>query len=81
MACNLSLTTLCGEAGEAGGGEGLRPVLRYHGGKWKLADWIISYFPRHRADGARPRTEVLWINDRAWRMAVSLFSADSRTQV
>jgi DNA adenine methylase len=22
-----------------------RPVLRYHGGKWKLAKWIISYFP------------------------------------
>lgn len=29
---------------------------------------------KHRADGARPRTEVLWINDKAWRMAVSLFS-------
>jgi DNA adenine methylase len=27
---------------------GRRPVLRYHGGKWKLADWIISYFPKHR---------------------------------
>lgn len=25
-----------------------RPVLRYHGGKWKLADWIISHFPAHR---------------------------------
>ena len=25
-----------------------RPVLRYHGGKWKLAPWIISHFPRHR---------------------------------
>jgi DNA adenine methylase len=25
-----------------------RPVLRYHGGKWKLAPWIISYFPAHR---------------------------------
>lgn len=25
-----------------------RPALRYHGGKWKLAPWIISYFPRHR---------------------------------
>lgn len=25
-----------------------RPVVRYHGGKWKLADWIISQFPRHR---------------------------------
>jgi DNA adenine methylase len=25
-----------------------RPVLRYHGGKWMLADWIISHFPKHR---------------------------------
>ena len=25
-----------------------RPICRYHGGKWKLADWIIGYFPEHR---------------------------------
>lgn len=25
-----------------------RPALRWHGGKWKLADWIISHFPQHR---------------------------------
>jgi len=25
-----------------------RPVLRYHGGKWKLAPWIVSHFPAHR---------------------------------
>jgi DNA adenine methylase len=25
-----------------------RPVLRWHGGKWRLAPWIISHFPRHR---------------------------------
>ncbi len=25
-----------------------RPLLRYHGGKWKLAPWIISHFPEHR---------------------------------
>lgn len=25
-----------------------RPVLRYHGGKWLLAQWIISHFPKHR---------------------------------
>lgn len=24
-----------------------RPVLRYPGGKWRCADWIISNFPRH----------------------------------
>src|SRR5579863_6792854 len=25
-----------------------RPVLRYHGGKWKLAPWIIEHLPEHR---------------------------------
>lgn len=25
-----------------------RPVLRWHGGKWRLAPWIISFFPGHR---------------------------------
>lgn len=25
-----------------------RPILRYHGGKWILAPWIISNFPKHR---------------------------------
>lgn len=25
-----------------------RPVLRWHGGKWILAPWIISHFPAHR---------------------------------
>ncbi|KKK48633.1 hypothetical protein LCGC14_3143160, partial [marine sediment metagenome] len=25
-----------------------RPVLRYHGGKWKLGKWINSHFPAHR---------------------------------
>lgn len=25
-----------------------RPVLRWHGGKWLLAPWIISHFPVHR---------------------------------
>lgn len=25
-----------------------RPVLRYHGGKFRLAPWIISHFPEHR---------------------------------
>ena len=25
-----------------------RPLLRYHGGKYKLAPWIISNFPEHR---------------------------------
>lgn len=25
-----------------------RPVLRWHGGKWLLAPWIIEHFPSHR---------------------------------
>lgn len=25
-----------------------RPVLRYHGGKWMLAPWIIAHLPPHR---------------------------------
>jgi DNA adenine methylase len=26
-----------------------RPILRYFGGKWRLAPWIISHFPEHEA--------------------------------
>jgi DNA adenine methylase len=25
-----------------------KPILRYYGGKWRLAPWIISHFPDHR---------------------------------
>jgi DNA adenine methylase len=25
-----------------------RPVLRYHGGKWRLAPWVIEHLPPHR---------------------------------
>jgi len=25
-----------------------RPILEYHGGKWRSAPWIISHFPEHR---------------------------------
>jgi DNA adenine methylase len=25
-----------------------RPALRWHGGKWLLAPWIIGFFPKHR---------------------------------
>lgn len=30
------------------GAKPTRPVLRWHGGKWKLAPWIIGHFPEHR---------------------------------
>lgn len=26
-----------------------RPVLRYHGGKFRLAPWIVGFFPQHQA--------------------------------
>jgi hypothetical protein len=26
----------------------MRPALRYHGGKWLLAPWIIEHFPDHK---------------------------------
>jgi len=25
-----------------------RPIMRYHGGKFRLASWIMSFFPEHR---------------------------------
>lgn len=25
-----------------------RPVMRYHGGKFRLADWVIGHFPNHK---------------------------------
>jgi len=25
-----------------------RPILRYHGGKWRIAPWVISHLPPHR---------------------------------
>ncbi|MDD2750553.1 MAG: DNA adenine methylase [Acidithiobacillus sp.] len=24
-----------------------RPVMRYHGGKWRIAEWIMGFFPPH----------------------------------
>jgi DNA adenine methylase len=27
--------------------EQLRPILKYYGGKWNLAPWILSFFPPH----------------------------------
>lgn len=26
-----------------------RPILRYHGGKWRLAPWVLAHFPAHKA--------------------------------
>lgn len=40
---------MCGAMCMARSANGVtRPVLRWHGGKWKLAPWIISNLPPHR---------------------------------
>lgn len=60
-----------------------RPVLRYHGGKWKLAPWIISHMPPHRiyvepfGGGAsvlmrKPRSYAEVYNDQ-WSTVVNVF--------
>lgn len=60
-----------------------RPLLRYHGGKWRLAPWIISHFPPHRVyvepfGGAgsvllrKPRARGEVYND-IWQRVVDVF--------
>lgn len=60
-----------------------RPVLRYHGGKYLLAPWIISHFPKHKiyaelfggADSVLMQKEISYAeiyNDK-WDTVVNVF--------
>lgn len=47
---------------------GHRPIMRYHGGKWRLAPWIIQFFPKHRiyVEPYGGAASVLFQNERAF---------------
>lgn len=60
-----------------------RPILRYHGGKWRMAKQIIRYFPQHKIyteafGGAasvllqKPRSYAEVYND-TWDVVVNVF--------
>lgn len=40
-----------------------RPVLRYHGGKYRLGSWLVSHYPPHRcyvSDFCGAASDLLW---------------------
>jgi DNA adenine methylase len=48
LACECRECHGATEMERATSGAPKRPVVRYHGGKWLLAQWIIGHFPAHR---------------------------------
>lgn len=69
-----------------GGNTAQRPVLKYTGSKWRMADWIISLMPPHRSylepffgSGAvffkKPPSRIETIN--VWTARSQTFSAAS----
>lgn len=55
-----------------------RPVLRYHGSKWRIAPWIINYFPPHDCyvEPYCGGASVLMRKARAWIEVVNDLSED-----
>lgn len=31
------------------GGGNMKAILKYPGSKWRIADWIINFFPEHHS--------------------------------
>ncbi len=63
----------------AGSATGIsRPILRYHGGKWRIAEWIIAHLPEHACYvepfGGGARIESLWLSQTCSDAQPDLFS-------
>lgn len=68
----------------------MRPIARWHGGKWRLAPWILSHLPPHKIYlepycGAasvllrkpRSKVECLWMNERAAKAGMGALTASN----